>query len=125
MTGAGALAAAAVGLRAAGRRRAVFLAVAAGLADSCTAVVTMAFSYVASHGLAALSTSWTVYAVVACGAANVLLTQTAYQTRPAWPAELPPASPCSSPASRSPASPAPPPTPSLRARSRRTESVAA
>lgn len=80
MTGAGALAAAAVGLRAAGRRRAVFLAVAAGLADSCSAVVTMAFSYVASHGLAALCTSWTVYAVVACGAANVLLTQTAYQT---------------------------------------------
>ena len=64
MTGAGALAAAAVGLRAAGRRRAVFLAVAAGLADSCSAVVTMAFSHVASHGLAALSTSWTVYAVV-------------------------------------------------------------
>ncbi len=80
MTGGAALAAAAVGLRAAGRRRAVFLAVAAGLADSCSAVVTMAFSYEASHGLAALCTSWTVYAVVACGAANVLLTQTAYQT---------------------------------------------
>jgi hypothetical protein len=79
-TGAGALAAAAVGLRAAGRRRAVLLAVAAGLADSCSAVVTMAFSHVASHGLAALSTSWTVYALVACGTGNVLLTQTAYQT---------------------------------------------
>jgi len=78
-TGAGALAAAAAGLRAAGRRRAVLLAVAAGLADSCSAVVTMAFSRAAGHGLAALPTSWTVYALVACGAGNVLLTQTAYQ----------------------------------------------
>jgi drug/metabolite transporter (DMT)-like permease len=77
--GAGALAAAAAGLRAAGRRRAVLLAVAAGLADSCSAVVTMAFSHVASHGPAAVFTSWTVYAVVVCGAGNVLLTQTAYQ----------------------------------------------
>jgi hypothetical protein len=79
-TGTGALAAAAAGLRAAGRRRTVLLAVAAGLADSCSAVVTMAFAHVASHGLAAIFTSWTVYAVVVCGAGNVLLTQTAYQT---------------------------------------------
>jgi len=71
--------AAAAGLRASGRRRAVLLAVAAGLADTCSAVVTMAFSYVASHGPAALLTSWTVYAVAVCGAGNVLLTQTAYQ----------------------------------------------
>jgi drug/metabolite transporter (DMT)-like permease len=82
-TGACALAAAAAGLRAAGRRRAVLLAVAAGLADACSAVVTMAFSHVAGHGPAALATSWTVYAVVACGVGNVLLTQTAYQT--GWP----------------------------------------
>jgi drug/metabolite transporter (DMT)-like permease len=78
-TGAGALVAAAAGLRAAGRRRAVLLAVAAGLADSCSAVVTMAFSHVASHGLAALATSWTGYAVIVCGIGNILLTQTAYQ----------------------------------------------
>jgi len=78
-TGAGALAAAVAGLRAAGRRRAVFLAVAAGLADSCSAVVTMAFSHVASHGLAALAASWTLYALAASGAGTVLLTQTAYQ----------------------------------------------
>jgi hypothetical protein len=78
-TGVAALAAAVVGLRAAGRRRAVFLAVAAGLADSCSAVVTLAFSHVASHGLAALFTSWTVYTLVVCGAGTVLLTQTAYQ----------------------------------------------
>jgi len=78
-TGAGALAAAVAGLRAAGRRRAVFLAVAAGLADSCSAVVTMAFSHVASHGLAALAASWTLYALAASGAGNILLTQTAYQ----------------------------------------------
>jgi hypothetical protein len=39
----------------------------------------MAFSHVASHGLAAIVTSWPVYAVVVCGIGNVLLTQTAYQ----------------------------------------------
>jgi drug/metabolite transporter (DMT)-like permease len=78
-TGAGALAAAAIGLRATGGRRAVWLALAAGLADSCSAVVTMAFAHVASHGLAALATSWAGYAVIVCGIGNVLLTQTAYQ----------------------------------------------
>src|SRR5215469_9848624 len=77
--GLGAATTAAAGLRAAGRRRAVLLAVAAGLADSCSAVVTMAFSRAASHGLTALPASWTVYALVACGTGNVLLTQTAYQ----------------------------------------------
>ena len=79
-TGGAALAAAVVGLRAAGRRRAVLLAVAAGLADASSAVVTMAFSHAAGHGVAALATSWTVYAVAVCGAGNVLLTQSAYQT---------------------------------------------
>jgi drug/metabolite transporter (DMT)-like permease len=79
VTGAAALAAAAVGLHAAGRRRAVLLAVAAGLADSCSAVVTMTLSHVASHGLAALATSWAGYALVVCGTGNVALTQFAYQ----------------------------------------------
>jgi drug/metabolite transporter (DMT)-like permease len=79
-TGGAALAAAVAGLRSAGRRRAILLAVAAGLADACSAVVTMAFSHVAGHGPVALATSWTVYALIACGAGNVLLTQTAYQT---------------------------------------------
>jgi len=79
-TGGAALAAAVAGLRAAGRRRAILLAVAAGLADACSAVVTMGFSHAAGHGAAALATSWTVYAVVVCGAGNVLLTQSAYQT---------------------------------------------
>ena len=79
---AGALAAAVAGLRAAGRRRAVLLAVAAGLADSCPAVVTMAFSRVASRGLAALAASWTLYALAASGGGNVLLTRTAYQAGP-------------------------------------------
>lgn len=68
------------GLRAAGSRRAVLLAVAAGLGDACSAVVTMAFSHVATQGPAALATSWAPYALVACGAGNVLLTQSAYQT---------------------------------------------
>ena len=39
----------------------------------------MAFSHVAGHGLAALAASWTLYALAASGAGNVLLTQTAYQ----------------------------------------------
>jgi drug/metabolite transporter (DMT)-like permease len=80
VAGAGAVASAVAGLRAEGRRRAVLLAVAAGLADSCSAVVTLAFSHVASHGLVAVVTSWSVYALVVCGAGNVLLTQSAYQT---------------------------------------------
>jgi drug/metabolite transporter (DMT)-like permease len=78
--GVAALAAAVVGLRATGRGRAVLLAVAAGLADSCSAVVTMAFSHEVSHGPAALFTSWAVYALIVVGTGNVLLTQTAYQT---------------------------------------------
>jgi drug/metabolite transporter (DMT)-like permease len=80
VTGVTAVLAAAFGLRAAGRNRAVLLAVAAGLADTCSAVVTMAFAHVASHGPVALFSSWTVYALVVCGVGNVLLTQTAYQT---------------------------------------------
>jgi drug/metabolite transporter (DMT)-like permease len=80
LLGGTALVAAVMGLRAAGRGRAVLLAVAAGLADACSAVVTMAFSHVASHGAVALFTSWAVYAVIVCGAGNVLLTQSAYQT---------------------------------------------
>jgi drug/metabolite transporter (DMT)-like permease len=80
VTGGGALVALAAGLRVAGRGRAVLLAVAAGLADACSAVVTMAFSHVVGHGLAAIFSSWPVYALVVCGIGNVLLTQTAYQT---------------------------------------------
>jgi len=76
---AAALAAAAIGLRAAGRDRAVLLAVAAGLADACSAVVTMAFSHLATHGVTALLTSWPLYALIIAGLGNVLLTQTAYQ----------------------------------------------
>jgi drug/metabolite transporter (DMT)-like permease len=79
-TGGAALVAAVAGLRATGRGRAVLLAVAAGLADACSAVVTLAFTHVASHGVVALCTSWTIYALIVCGTANVLLTQTAYQT---------------------------------------------
>ena len=78
--GGAALAAAVAGLRATGRGRAVLLALAAGLADACSAVVTLGFSHVASHGVVALFTSWTVYALIVCGVGNVLLTQTAYQT---------------------------------------------
>ena len=78
--GGAALVAAVAGLRATGRSRAVLLAVAAGLADTCSAVVTLGFSHVAGHGVVALFTSWTIYALIVCGVGNVLLTQTAYQT---------------------------------------------
>src|SRR5215469_8646957 len=67
------------GLRAAGHRRAIFLALAAGAGDACSAVVTMAFTHVLGHGPAAVMTSWTTYALVVAGIANILLTQTAYQ----------------------------------------------
>ena len=80
VAGAGAVVSAVAGLRSQGRRRAVLLAVAAGLADSCSAVVTLAFSHVASQGLVAVVTSWSIYALVVSGAGNVLLTQSAYQT---------------------------------------------
>lgn len=64
---------------ASGRRRALLLALAAGLADSCSAVVTLAFAHVAGHGLVAVATSWPAYALAVVGTGNVLLTQTAYQ----------------------------------------------
>ncbi|MBO0805931.1 MAG: hypothetical protein J2P25_23025, partial [Nocardiopsaceae bacterium] len=67
------------GLNAAGRRRAVLLSLAAGFADTTTAVATMAFTQVAGHGLVATALSWTPYGVVVAGIGNVLLTQTAYQ----------------------------------------------
>jgi hypothetical protein len=57
----------------------VLLALAAGLADACSAVVTLAFSHVVVHGPVALATSWPAYALIVCGISNVLLTQTAYQ----------------------------------------------
>ena len=79
LAGTAAVAAALAGLRATGARRAVLLALAAGLADSCAAVVTMAFAHVVGHGAGALATSWAGYALVVCGTGNVLLTQTAYQ----------------------------------------------
>jgi drug/metabolite transporter (DMT)-like permease len=79
LAAAAAAAFAACGLRAAGSRRAVLLALAAGLGDTCAAVVTMAFAHLAGHDPAALAQSWTSYALVVSGAGNVLLTQTAYQ----------------------------------------------
>jgi drug/metabolite transporter (DMT)-like permease len=68
------------GLTSAGRRRAVLLAVGAGLADACVAVVTMTFSHAVSHGLAGVAGSWATYALAFGGPCSMLLTQTAYQT---------------------------------------------
>ena len=70
---------AAAGLAAAGSRRAVLLAVAAGLADAGIAVVTMAFSHVVSGGLTGMAGSWATYALMLGGPCSLLLTQTAYQ----------------------------------------------
>jgi len=77
--GAAAMALVLAGLRAAGHRRAILLALAAGAGDACSAVVTMAFTHVIGHGLASVMTSWTTYAVIVAGIGNILLTQTAYQ----------------------------------------------
>lgn len=68
-----------VGLSAAGRHRALLLAMAAGLADACVAVATMALSREAGHGIAAVAGSWPLYVLVVGGLGSVLLTQTAYQ----------------------------------------------
>jgi hypothetical protein len=70
---------AAAGLAAAGARRAVLLAVAAGLADTGIAVVTMVFSHVVSGGLTGMAGSWATYALMLGGPCSLLLTQTAYQ----------------------------------------------
>jgi len=67
------------GLAAAGRRRAVLLAVGAGLADAGVAVTTMAFTHVLGHGLTGVVTSWPTYALMFGGPCSFLLTQTAYQ----------------------------------------------
>jgi hypothetical protein len=77
--GVAAAAASVAGLSAGGRRRALLLAVAAGLADAGMAVVTMALSGVAGHGITAVLTSWPLYTLVAAGLCSLLLTQTAYQ----------------------------------------------
>ncbi len=67
------------GLRASGTHRAGLLAAAVGLIDTVMAVVTMAFTHVASQGPVAITTSWSVYALVICGLSSLLITQTAYQ----------------------------------------------
>ena len=61
------------------RRRAVLLAVAAGLADAGMAVVTMAFTHAMSGGLTGVLHSWATYALMLGGPCSLLLTQTAYQ----------------------------------------------
>ncbi|MGH3169342.1 MAG: hypothetical protein ACRDN0_26105, partial [Trebonia sp.] len=63
-----------------GAGKSTLLALAAGLADACMAVATMALSDSFGHGIGAIVGSWPVYAVVVGGLGSVLLTQTAYQT---------------------------------------------
>ena len=75
----GAVPFAVTGLAAAGRRRAILLAMAAGLADAGIAVTTMAFTHALGHGLNGVVTSWPTYALMLGGPCSFLLTQTAYQ----------------------------------------------
>jgi hypothetical protein len=67
------------GLVSRGRRRALLLAVGAGLADTGVAVVTMAFTHSLGHGVGGMLTSWPTYALAIGGPCSLLLTQTAYQ----------------------------------------------
>jgi hypothetical protein len=72
---------AAAGLLSGGRRaRPLLLAVAAGMADTCLAVLTMAFAHSFAHGLTGVVTSWPLYGLIVAGLASLTLTQTAYQT---------------------------------------------
>jgi hypothetical protein len=72
---------AAAGLLARGRRaRPSLLAAAAGMADTCVAVLTMAFAHTFGHGLGTVATSWPLYALIVGGLASLALTQAAYQT---------------------------------------------
>jgi hypothetical protein len=81
VTGAITVPIAAAGLLATRRHtRALLLAVAAGLADTCAAVVTMAFTHSLGHGLGAAVTCWPLYALIVAGLASLALAQTAYQT---------------------------------------------
>jgi hypothetical protein len=78
---AGVLAAAAPGrLRAA--RRAQCFAAAAGLVYAFTAAVTKATAHALSRGLIPLLQSWQPYALLAAGAAGLLLAQSAFQAAP-------------------------------------------
>lgn len=63
-----------------GRTRPLLLAAAAGMADTCVAVLTMAFAHTTAHGLGAVVTSWPVYALIVGGLASLALAQAAYQT---------------------------------------------
>jgi hypothetical protein len=81
VTGVIAVPTAAAGLLATRRHtRALLLGVATGLADTCAAVVTMAFTHSLVHGLGAAVTSWPPYALIVAELAALTLAQTAYQT---------------------------------------------
>ena len=69
------------GLLANGKRsRPLLLAVAAGMADTCMAVLTMAFARTFGHGLGGVVTSWPLYALIVGGLGSLALAQAAYQT---------------------------------------------
>jgi hypothetical protein len=60
-----------------GRRRALLLGCAAGLADAFLAVVTAAFAHAVATG--DVFTSWPLYVLLVGGLVSLLITQTAYQ----------------------------------------------
>jgi drug/metabolite transporter (DMT)-like permease len=68
-----------VGLHGSSRHRAAALGLAAGLGDAMMAVLTKAFAHLTEHGIGAVLTSWTTYALCVAGLTSLLLTQTAYQ----------------------------------------------
>src|SRR6201994_3612561 len=82
---------AAAGLLSRGRRRALLLAAGAGLADTCIAVVTMAFTHSLGHGLGGMLTAWPTYALMIGGPCSLLLTQTPHHAR--RPPDAPPPPP--------------------------------
>jgi hypothetical protein len=71
-----------VGLRTRGSRRAALFGVGAGVGFGFTAALMNAALHVLDHGVAALLTSWPVYAMVAAGIGSVFLTQNALQAGP-------------------------------------------
>jgi len=64
-----------------GRPRALALAVAAGVLYGVTAGLIKAALQTLHYGVAATSTSWTIYGVVVCGLLGFLLSQNAFQSK--------------------------------------------
>ena len=80
-----------LGRRQRGGEAAALMGVAVGVIYASTAALLKALTDVAAHGVAAVATSWQLYAFVALGGAGLLLNQVAFQAGP-MSASLPAAS---------------------------------